>query len=169
MNIKYWDKKEKKWLDPYWVCLWQGRPQLLEAGPTSINSFDSTYNPIQFEEDNLGGAYYDENIIAIAPMGIKDANGSEIYKGDVLKAKRTISGLPTKDGKAAEYFSGDYSDSVTRTWDEFVLAEFKETKTGLSFTLPQEMTYQERGKILKWEICGNVYEHPELMTGRHEA
>ena len=46
---------------------------------------------------------------------------------------------------------------------------FKKIENGLSFTLPQDITYQERGKILKWEVFGNIHETPNLMTGRHEA
>jgi len=163
MQVKYWDKKEKKWLDPYFVCLWQGRPQLLEPGATSVNSYDSTYNPIQFEEDNLGGPYYDENIVAVREMGINDDNGTGIYEGDILQRDGYTWGYRDGSDLIPNVISGE---NILMKRTDIIVAKFTVSDNEVRFNMAKESNYAERTNPATYKIIGNIYEHPELISNK---
>ena len=97
-------------------------------------------------------------------MGRKDKNGKDIFQGDILKTEKSIFGILDNKNNVHEVFSSDQSKFITKTWDDFIVAEFKITPNFISFELPKEDgTYQNRGKELKWEIVGNIYENPNLI------
>lgn len=95
-------------------------------------------------------------------LPLKDKYGQGIYEGDILSASRTVAGLPLTNGKVAEIFGNIPKE--TRTWNEILVVELKINENSISFVLPEEGgTYQERGKKLKWEIIGNIYQNPDLI------
>lgn len=110
---------------------------------------------------------YQENGLwhAMQFAGLKDKNGTPIYEGDILSAKREVYGIVDKEGKVHEVFGGDDSEKLTCIWDEIIVAEFKITDNSISFELPDEGgTYQERGTKLQWKIIGNKFQNPELIN-----
>lgn len=116
-------------------------------------------------EETEGGGIY-----AVIPetigqfTGLKDMAGDDIFEGDVLCTRRRVFGMPLDNGKAAEIFP---QNEMCREviWDEYLLAEFKITEDSVSFSTPKNgPLYQDRGKVMIWEIIGNIFDNPELKT-----
>lgn len=115
----------------------------------------------------VGFSHYpqDDKWVIMSWTGLKDKNGKDIYEGDILSAKRTVTGLPLGDGKCAEVFGPPSNHPIeTRSWEEIIVAEINISENEMIFRLPKEGgTYQERGKPLQWQIIGNIYQNPELL------
>lgn len=78
--------------------------------------------------------------------GLKDKNGKEIYEGDVLM-------YPATDGRGKG--SVEWSDSFC-SW---MLARADYSETFSSFAYPRHTD-----GTCRFEIIGNIYENPELLS-----
>lgn len=115
-KFKAWDKKNEKMWDygSDQACeLWEDGCDLM--GMSFINS--------------------QPNVIWLPYTGLKDRNGTEIYKGDILKIYQ--------DGILPQVV--DFSEGMFHT-DEFALFELM------------------RNKEQEIEIIGNIYENKELLN-----
>ena len=90
----------------------------------------------EFWKDILPNSdYYEEKMILMQFIGLKDKNGKEIYEGDLLKVS----------------MGGEIQDSlfeVENMWDLEVGMADKDNYTGMDS---------------EFEIIGNIYENPELI------
>lgn len=77
------------------------------------------------------------------PTGLKDKNGKEIYKGDIVRYGRRLRGIvpPEISTEIVSWRSGE--------------EEYYPCCTTSGFSLP----YSENG----YEVIGNVHENPELL------
>lgn len=103
-----------------------------------------------------------EDIKLMQFTGYKDYEGKNIYEGDIISAPNG------QIKKALIYFS--QSTFWYKEWDE-VHEEWHHSEMGWC----EQYGRKEIG-ILHWsanrialEVIGNVHEHPELISGRHEA
>lgn len=93
--------------------------------------------------------------------GLTDKNGKEIYEGDIVKGNRTKEGF-FADGRFIQGFSG--SGQICQRSFEYREVKFEITDRSISINLPKDITYSERTEPIHWEVVGNIYETPELLT-----
>lgn len=147
MAIKFraWDKKKKRWATDYDTVY------ITEDGSPNIyntNSYTAFMQGADFE--------------ILLFTGYKDRNEKEIYEGDIISSPNG------QIKRALIYFS--QATFWYKEWDE-MYEEWHHSEMGWC----EQYGSKEIG-ILHWsanrialEVIGNVYEHPELMAGRHEA
>ncbi len=104
----------------------------------------------------IGFSHWDkEDITLLQFTGLKDKNGKEIYEGDILK--RT--GM-------RDNFHGLLRDTSK---SELIVVEIKVTHTefglySVGFSMNTQQTYAERTNPATYEIIGNKFENPDLLT-----
>jgi len=85
--------------------------------------------------------------------GLKDKNGKEIYEGDIVRFYQC------RDKKGGVWLSL-YKDY--REWFGEII--FKEGRFEIGNTKYIGKSNIEEKKVDSWEIIGNIYENPELLT-----
>ena len=91
--------------------------------------------------------------------GLKDKNGKEIFEGDVLEYATIWAGV----ADSPHYKVGDkvVHRRETVVFEPFYFADYEDSCAGFGWKI-DTCDLEEIGK--RWEIIGNIYENPELLT-----
>lgn len=137
IKFRAWDKKKKEWMKEFYV----GHNGI-------VYDFFDNYYPI--------GNYYPKELTCIPEkdfelnqvIGLTDKNGKEIYEGDILS-------------------SPSYGN-VEVVWPEKYITGDNEDIMAWCVTGPDykklDGVYRGLDVQYTWEIIGNIYENPELLT-----
>ena len=128
-KFRVWDETQHKILQVDYIEFIDGKAYWVEASPADGNVQDANDGPV-------GG---NSQIKLEQFTGLKDANGKEIYVGDIVEA--TIEGCIQGD----KYLVKDM-------WDPHVWTEESDSYYAVS----------------KMEVKGNVHTNPELLEAQHE-
>lgn len=93
----------------------------------------------QVDEETLGGY-----------TGLKDKNGKEIYKGDVIRFKANFTQIERCGIK----------EGVVEWNEDYARYQFNVK----NFTDPFDMKEETDDLSYAWEVIGNIYENPELIN-----
>lgn len=105
---------------------------------------------------NINDIFSDGAGIYMQYTGLKDVNGREVYEGDILKRIVTI----------VVYGSGFPPENV----DDIQIVEWRECYAGfyigerdLFAELHATVDFYTRCRCTKFEVIGNIHEHPHLL------
>ncbi len=82
--------------------------------------------------------------------GLRDKNGKDIYEGDVLENKVT------------------FSDGVVWSTKQRVIWYAEQATFGLVPAKPMTYSDLNQEKLNRYEVIGNIYESPDLMSARDD-
>lgn len=141
IKFRAWDNDNKQWLD------------------ADKLGFDNLGNIYIFTED-LDGEDEERNIIWQSKLlwggrdiklmqftGLRDKNGVEIYEGDLVRNFDV-------DGEPYREYVVQWHESTASVYAHFKGVEVLHWK-------PEDRLLSNSEK--KWEVIGNIYEHPELL------
>lgn len=83
--------------------------------------------------------------------GLKDKNGKEIYEGDILKSRSFFD-----QNMVVFYDSGCCSYDLRSSNDD-------------SWDCSEHLVQVDKDDLFQWEVLGNVYEHPHLLTNPQQS
>lgn len=97
--------------------------------------------------------------------GLKDDEGNDIYEGDILQR------VGTRDifQGSADDVPGANPFKITTETVELKVKTDQFGTTSFGYSLCRQGTYSERTNPARYEVVGNIFENPELVSGRHEA
>jgi len=128
-KFRVWDETQHKMLQVDYIEFIDGKAYWVEASPADGNVQGGNDGPVG-DNSQLKLEQY---------TGLKDANGKEIYVGDIVEA--TIEGCIQDD----KYL-------VKNMWDPHVWTEESDSYYA----------------VQKMEVKGNVHTNPELLEAQHE-
>lgn len=136
IKFRVWDNKKKIWLDKTDFCIYNGDAQEVEIGGTEYLYNGSSYNPLKFVENDIGGLYCNRNLIIQQYTGLTDSKETEICEGDILEWK-----------------------------GEFIAEVFFE-KENAAFVIKSKKggkAFMSENYVLNFQIIGNIFEHKHLL------
>ena len=136
IKFRVWDNKKKIWLDKTDFCIYNGDAQEVEIGGTEYLYNGSSYNPLKFVENDIGGLYCNRNLIIQQYTGLTDSKETEICEGDILEWK-------------GEFIAEVFFEQENAA---FVI---KSKKGGKAF--------MSENYVLNFQIIGNIFEHKHLL------
>ena len=160
IKFRVWDNKKKIWLDKTDFCIYNGDAQEVEIGGTEYLYNGSSYNPLKFVENDIGGLYCNRNLIIQQYTGLNDKNGEEIYEGDIVKINRCYTRPFVNEKQQIDYrFIDDGEVEVGQ-----VLWGWNSQKYLVSYEHIRYDDIEDFDKPShKVEVIGNIFENPELL------
>ena len=158
LKFRVWDNKKKIWLDKTDFCIYNGDAQEVEIGGTEYLYNGSSYNPLKFVENDIGGLYCNRNLIIQQYTGLNDKNGEEIYEGDILQSIITNTFYQVKHGWYRQYEELELENGKIHTFNYAHVGFFVE--------------YNENGEACEGTLAirnsnsvvvGNIFENSELL------
>lgn len=138
IKFRVWDNEKKIWLDKTDFCIYEGGAQEVEIGGTEYLYNGSSYNPLKFVENDLGGLYCNRNLIIQQYTGLTDKNNKEIYEGDIIEQ--------------------NFGEKSSRGFVKFSKGSFR--------VIWPHQPYDDLGYMLTEYIIvvGNVFDNPEIKA-----
>ena len=136
IKFRVWDNKKKIWLDKTDFCIYNGDAQEVEIGGTEYLYNGSSYNPLKFVENDIGGLYCNRNLIIQQYTGLTDSKETEICEGDILEWK-------------GEFIAEVFFEQENAA---FVIKSKKGSKA-----------FMIENYMLNFQIIGNIFEHKHLL------
>ncbi|MCZ2120146.1 YopX family protein [Levilactobacillus brevis] len=138
-KFRVWDETQHKMLQVDCIEFIDGKAYWVEASPADGNVQGGNDGPVG-DNSQLKLEQY---------TGLKDANGKEIYEGDV------VHGYDQEPDRDDGYIGSSVIEVVNFKWGSFWLGDFKnQIKV---YTPP----------II--EVIGNVHMNPELLEAQHDT
>ncbi|WP_354632621.1 YopX family protein [Levilactobacillus brevis] len=134
-KFRVWDETQHKMLQVDCIEFIDGKAYWVEASPADGNVQGGNDGPVG-DNSQLKLEQY---------TGLKDANGKEIYEGDIVKS-------------SYKYAQPKISQVIMEDGNSYILGE--DLATG------NEMLVSDH--INEIEVIGNMYENLELLEAQHE-
>jgi len=134
-KFRVWDETQHKMLQVDYIEFIDGKAYWVEASPADGNVQGGNDGPVG-DNSQLKLEQY---------TGLKDANGKEIYEGDIVKS-------------SYKYAQPKISEVIMEYGNSYILGE--DLATG------NEMLVSDH--INEIEVIGNVHTNPELLEVQHD-
>ncbi|GEA97481.1 YopX family protein [Levilactobacillus brevis] len=135
-KFRVWDETQHKMLQVDCIEFIDGKAYWVEASPADGNVQGGNDGPVG-DNSQLKLEQY---------TGLKDANGKEIYEGDIVKS-------------SYKYAQPKISQVIMEDGNSYILGE--DLATG------NEMLVSDH--INEIEVIGNVHTNPELLEAQHDT
>ena len=135
-KFRVWDETQHKMLQVDYIEFIDGKAYWVEASPADGNVQGGNDGPVG-DNSQLKLEQY---------TGLKDANGKEIYEGDIVKS-------------SYKYAQPKISQVIMEDGNSYILGE--DLATG------NEMLVSDH--INEIEVIGNVHTNPELLEAQHDT
>ena len=135
-KFRVWDETQHKMLQVDCIEFIDGKAYWVEASPADGNVQGGNDGPVG-DNSQLKLEQY---------TGLKDANGKEIYEGDIIKS-------------SYKYAQPKISQVIMEDGNSYILGE--DLATG------NEMLVSDH--INEIEVIGNVHTNPELLEAQHDT
>jgi uncharacterized phage protein (TIGR01671 family) len=148
LKIRVWDKTKNQYLNDSFFCIYKNHAYKLEIGSTQYLSNGSSYNPVQFSEDEHGLPYYDRQLIIQQYTGMNDLDGKEIYEGDLIELHNV--------------YNGSLNDNDYGLYEVVFDRCYKLKTIKNNWFLPKSK-YHDIHEFNIMLVVGNIFQTPELI------